>query len=335
LKRDDEAVKPVNQSDANATQKLDAEDIDQKIVEDVIRMSLEEISEVSEKTNESPATAVTITPPLSSKPAVRFISDVTFPDGTKVQPGTVFTKIWRVRNDGESTWPEGTVLVHVGGDVFDSAPLNGSAAGKARHISPNAVPLAKVQEEVEISASLTAPQATGRHIAYFRLQTKDGVCFGQRLWADIRVVEDDAGWQLVNSGILIPTTEPAAVIESKPEGELDGPTIAAVPTVNAEAVAIDDVNLDLSASSVSTAGNSTEELSSAADIAANVWSRVWSAELEVLAMMGFTDVKAIIPILQEHVKIPVSLAADQKTIPDPEGMQRVVLQLLSQSGKFN
>ena len=41
----------------------------------------------------------------------RFVKDVTFPDGTQVQPGSVFLKTWRIRNDGAYPWPEQVALV--------------------------------------------------------------------------------------------------------------------------------------------------------------------------------------------------------------------------------
>ena len=46
-------------------------------------------------------------------------------------------------------------------------------------------------EETEITLEIRAPSTAGHHIAYFRLGTEDGVFFGQKLVADIRVVEMD------------------------------------------------------------------------------------------------------------------------------------------------
>jgi hypothetical protein len=45
--------------------------------------------------------------------------------------------------------------------------------------------------EVDLTLQLTAPAQTGRHVSYFKLKTPEGTHFGQRLWADIRVVDDD------------------------------------------------------------------------------------------------------------------------------------------------
>ena len=51
-------------------------------------------------------------PQASAKPMCRFVKDVTFPDGTQVQPGSVFLKTWRIRNDGAYTWPDQVALVY-------------------------------------------------------------------------------------------------------------------------------------------------------------------------------------------------------------------------------
>lgn len=46
----------------------------------------------------------------------RFIQDVNILDGTIMAPLTRFTKIWRMRNNGNLVWPQGTQLVWIGGD---------------------------------------------------------------------------------------------------------------------------------------------------------------------------------------------------------------------------
>jgi hypothetical protein len=50
----------------------------------------------------------------------RFVSDVTIPDGTTVNPNQNYFKIWRLRNEGTETWPAGTRLEFVGGDKISS-----------------------------------------------------------------------------------------------------------------------------------------------------------------------------------------------------------------------
>lgn len=51
----------------------------------------------------------------------RFILDVNVIDGTMMAPSTPFTKIWRMKNNGNVVWPAGTQLVWTDGDDFSSA----------------------------------------------------------------------------------------------------------------------------------------------------------------------------------------------------------------------
>lgn len=51
----------------------------------------------------------------------RFIQDVNILDGTIIAPLTRFTKIWRMRNNGNFVWPQGTQLVWIGGDRLSDA----------------------------------------------------------------------------------------------------------------------------------------------------------------------------------------------------------------------
>jgi len=295
----------------------ESEEVEQKMVEEALRLSLSEDS-VSVSTSPAPVSApvatVAATPsapvanatyapfvPSPSKPALRFICDVTFPDGTKVHRGAKIVKIWRVRNDGDCAWPAGSCITTAGGDLFTPYEMK----------SP--VPLAAPGEEVEIALPLEVPQFIGRFIAYFRLQTKEGTNFGQRLWADIRVVDDEqGGWQVVSTPSS-PAEEQVADVKEI--------AVAASPLVEEPQEEI--------AKPVDAVASTSK---SPAEVAEDVWSRVWGAELEVLAAMGFNDRKVLVPLLQEHVKTPVSVnKSNPSAIPDPEGMQHVVLQLLSQS----
>jgi len=246
--------------------------------------------------------------PSLTKSAMRFIRDVTFPDASKVQSGAVFAKIWRVRNDGEFMWPEGTVLITAGGDLLTPADLK------------EMVPRAQPGEEVQISATLTAPNTTGRHTAYFRLQTKEGVSFGQRLWADVVVEEEEEpSWDVVSSAVLNP-----APLLPAPELSTSSDVVVNAKASDASAL-VDESNLPIELA----VQDSAAPLASV--LATDVWSRVWAAELEVLAQMGFSDSKTLIPILQEHVGVPALITPETRGIPNADGMQRAVMVLLGLS----
>lgn len=45
--------------------------------------------------------------------------------------------------------------------------------------------------------TLQAPESTGRFVTYFRMETRDESKFGQRLYANIQVSDEEADWHLV------------------------------------------------------------------------------------------------------------------------------------------
>lgn len=150
----------------------------------------------------------------SSKPMCRFIRDVSFSDGEKVPPLSEFSKIWRVKNDGQRAWPGGCILAPAGGDylqVGDNTKLPEIDAG----------------DEVDISVTLLSPPVVGRYVCYYRPQTSEGRWFGQRLWADIRVYQpddhevlDQVKWQ-ADFSYPVPETTPAEVENPPWTKELD------------------------------------------------------------------------------------------------------------------
>lgn len=236
-----------------------------------------------------------------SKPMCRFVKDVTFPDGTQVQPSSVFLKTWRIRNDGTHSWPDNVVLGCAGGDDLCDP-----------EVALPVPPLAAGQEG-EMTLQLTAPESTGRFVSYFRLKTGDGSHFGQRLWADVRVVEEDNGWHVVN-GVL-----------ADPGAERSSPAVPVGPAGSAEDAMVTDGNGDDD-------NAIDDEMSNSAASVVAVWSRVWARELEVLKDMGFSDTAVLLPVLQKYIGIPTSLCPERLGQPSAEGMQRVVAHLLGTSG---
>ncbi len=53
---------------------------------------------------------------------MQFISDVTVPDNTVVQPAAAFVKIWRLKNTGTCLWDESYSIVPVGGEAMQGVP---------------------------------------------------------------------------------------------------------------------------------------------------------------------------------------------------------------------
>jgi len=111
------------------------------------------------------------------KHLARFVADVTYEDGTVVPANQPFVKIWRVRNEGNTAWPENTHLGFVGGD-------------KLSNVESVAVAPISASEELDIAVDMVAPPKPGRYVSYWRLVQPDGSKFGQRVWVDIIVPAD-------------------------------------------------------------------------------------------------------------------------------------------------
>lgn len=133
----------------------------------------------------------------------RYVMDVTIPEGTVVTAGKDFLKIWRIRNDGNVSWPENTVLCWVAGDKLSE---------DVAIVSPQAVP---VGTEMDFAVRMIAPEVPGRYVSYWRLAHPDGNRFGQRVWADVIVVPPVPGQNpAANTTTTTTTTVPPAALNS-------------------------------------------------------------------------------------------------------------------------
>jgi len=223
----------------------------------------------------------------------RFVKDVTYPDGTTVQPGSTFVKTWRIRNDGCTPWGPAISLQSAGGDVLTPSSL-----------PPTVVASLQPGEEVDVSVEMTAPDVTGRHVAYFKLYDENkGSFFGQRLWADIRVSDDESGWQHVSGLLSRELVNNASVANSEQVTVEETPVLPSTPlTVYGRALDVDESSL-LPPVPAAQVGKEQE----------------WARELGLLSEMGFQDTQINLALLEEETRTP-------------EGLQRVIATLLSRSG---
>lgn len=137
---------------------------------------------MEESNNKEPSAFGGSRPSASNRVKARFVSHLTFPDKAKVRRNTLFTKSWLVRNDHNTSWPDNTQLIPVG----VSAQLFGvtTAVRAPASVAPG--------ETVEVTLNLMAPNEPGMYEAYFRLRDGDtGQKFGQRLWLNVNVGEED------------------------------------------------------------------------------------------------------------------------------------------------
>ena len=116
-----------------------------------------------------------------------FVSDVSIPDNTQINPGNAFTKTWKVQNSGSCAWDAGFKFQNTGGNAMGASAftLTASVASGATY---------------DISVPMTAPTASGTARGNWRMATASGQLFGDEVFVVISV----AGGGAAN------TPEPAA-----------------------------------------------------------------------------------------------------------------------------
>jgi len=103
-----------------------------------------------------------------------FVSDVTVPDNTQMNPGQAFTKTWKLKNSGTCAWDAG----------FKFAFTGGNAMGGVAYTLPSAVAAGAV---VDISVAMTAPTTAGKAQGNWRMTTAGGDFFGNEVYVLINV----------------------------------------------------------------------------------------------------------------------------------------------------
>jgi len=115
-----------------------------------------------------------------------FISDVTIPDGVEIPPGSIFTKIWEIQNNGSCTW-----------DNTYSVAFTGEGSSLSADIPAPILADEKVEpgEIVRISYELTAPDQFGPYYSEWKLLNGNGDLFGigedgdEAFWLEIEVAD--------------------------------------------------------------------------------------------------------------------------------------------------
>jgi hypothetical protein len=100
-----------------------------------------------------------------------FVSDVTIPDGTLLNPGEVFTKTWRLKNAGTCTWTPEYDVVFYGG-----VQMGGVTMQIPGYVAPG--------QSVDVAVTFTAPSSTGHYTGYWLLRNANGGLFGTGTNAD-------------------------------------------------------------------------------------------------------------------------------------------------------
>jgi hypothetical protein len=132
---------------------------------------------------------ITVAPftPSGGCNSAKFIDDVSIPDGTQVNPGTGFTKIWRVQNTGSCTWTTSYKLAFVDGEQMGA---------------PNQVPLPDQVvpgQIVDLSVNFIAPTEPDQYESFWKLMDPSGTLFGigangsGSLWVKVDVKDARSG----------------------------------------------------------------------------------------------------------------------------------------------
>ena len=119
------------------------------------------------------ATQVTTTPTPCTND-LRFVQDVTVPDGTSVAPGERVDKQWLVTNAGTCNWDASYRLKLITGDAMDA---------------PTEQPLypARGGTQATLRIIFTAPQSAGNYASAWQAFAPDGTAFGEALTLQINV----------------------------------------------------------------------------------------------------------------------------------------------------
>ncbi len=109
-----------------------------------------------------------------------YLSDVTIPDNTAVNPGQSFTKTWKVSNTGTCTWSAAYQIILISGDAM---------SGKATPIGIVVAP----GQSADISVAMVAPSTAGTITGTWRLQNDKSQPFGTQLTVVIKVGGSSGG----------------------------------------------------------------------------------------------------------------------------------------------
>lgn len=104
-----------------------------------------------------------------------FLEDLTIPDGTQIEPGTVMDKEWKVTNSGTCNWDE----------TYSVRMVSGESMGAT---SPQTLVPARNGAEAVISITITAPSDPGKYTSTWRAFDSNGQPFGEWFSVEVAVI---------------------------------------------------------------------------------------------------------------------------------------------------
>ena len=106
-----------------------------------------------------------------------FFADMTIPDGTVETAGTIFQKVWRMKNTGTCAWSNGFKFAFAYGTKLGTGPLTIT-------LTTDSVPAGGSKD---FGISLTAPSVPNTYTGCWKMQTNQGYWFGQAACVTIKV----------------------------------------------------------------------------------------------------------------------------------------------------
>jgi DNA-binding CsgD family transcriptional regulator len=138
--------------------------------------------ETQPKTSETQIEELPVEANDPTEDIAHFVSE-NYPDDSRLEPGTTFTKTWKLENKGKATWTTGYTLT-----LTDSFHPLGSNLSEPYQVSlPKEV---KPGDSVEISTDFTVPDADGIYEVHYRLRNPAGQSVfgdGGEVWIKILV----------------------------------------------------------------------------------------------------------------------------------------------------
>lgn len=117
------------------------------------------------------APAVTPTPCTND---LRFVQDLTIPDGTAVTPAQPVDKQWLVTNSGTCDWNAAYRFKLISGEAMQAA-------------TEQALYPARAGSQATLRVLFTAPSEPGTHQSAWQAVSPDGIAFGEAVYVQISV----------------------------------------------------------------------------------------------------------------------------------------------------
>ena len=108
---------------------------------------------------------------------LRFLDDLTVPDGMEVSPSEEIVKRWLIRNEGSCSWNRSYSLQLISGLSL--------GARKEQELYP-----ARQSSEAVVEINFTAPGNPGRYNSWWQAYDPDGNRFGDPIYMEISVLTE-------------------------------------------------------------------------------------------------------------------------------------------------